>query len=212
MAERAPGIRAIVSDFGGVLTTPLIDGFLQLQEDRGVTVEEFGAAMRAIGGDEIPLFPLERGEITEAEFLERLGDGFEATLGRRPHLHGFGETFIGGLKPNEPMIELMRELKAEGYRMAILTNNVREWEPYWRPKLPIDEIFDLVIDSGFVGMRKPEPRIFELTVERTGVPAEGCLLVDDLLPNVEGAREFGMGAVLYQEPDQAIAEIRAALG
>ena len=211
MAEPSPGIQAIVCDFGGVLTTPLIDAFLAMQEDVGVSVEEFGAAMRALGGEEIPLFAMERGEITEAEFLDRLGDGFEATLGRRPHLHDFREVFFGGLKPNAPMIELMRELRGEGYRMAMLTNNVKEWEPLWRPMLAVDEIFELVVDSAFVGMRKPEPRIYELTVERIGVPAAACLLVDDTLPNVEAAREFGIEAVHYRDPDGAIAEIRAAL-
>jgi putative hydrolase of the HAD superfamily len=206
-------IRAIVSDFGGVLTTPLMDAFLSLQKDVGVSVEEFGAAMRATAdGGELPLFKMERGEITEAEFLRELDDGFEATLGRRPHMHNFREVFFAGLKPNQPMIELMRELKGEGYRMTMLTNNVKEWEPLWRPMLPVDEIFELVIDSAFVGMRKPEAQIFELTVERIGLPAAECLLVDDLEPNIEGAREFGMGAVHYREPEQAIADVRAALG
>ena len=90
------------------------------------------------------------------------------------------------------MIELMRELKAAGLRMAMLTNNVREWEPVWRPMLPVDEIFETVVDSGFVGCRKPEARIYEMTLERLGLPAEACLFVDDLEPNIEGAREAGM--------------------
>ena len=66
------------------------------------------------------------------------------------------------------MIELMRELKGTGYRMAMLTNNVREWEPLWRSMLPVDEIFGTVVDSGFVGCRKPESRIYTLTLERLG--------------------------------------------
>jgi putative hydrolase of the HAD superfamily len=206
-------IHAIVSDFGGVLTTPLMDAFVAMQADTGVTLEELGKAMRALeDGDRMPLFRLERGEITEAEFVGLLDDGFEATIGRRPNLHNFSAVFFAGLEPNEPMIDLMRDLKAEGYRMAMLTNNVKEWEPRWRPMLPVDEIFELVVDSAFVGMRKPEPGIFALTVERIGLPAEQCLLVDDLLPNIEGAREFGMGAVHYRDPEQAIADVRAALG
>jgi putative hydrolase of the HAD superfamily len=205
-------IKAIVSDFGGVLTTPLMDAFVAMQTDTGVTLEELGTAMRAVDdGEEMPLFRLERGEITEAEFVRLLDDGFEATIGRRPNLHDFSEVFFRGLKPNAPMIELMRELKGEGYRMAILTNNVREWEPLWRPMLAVDEIFELVVDSAFVGMRKPEPGIFALTVERIGLAAAECLLVDDLLPNIDGAREFGMAAVHYRDPEQAIADVRAAL-
>ncbi len=119
--------------------------------------------------------------------------------------------FFGALEANEPMIELMRELKADGLRMAMLTNNVREWEPRWRAMLPVDEIFETIVDSAFVGARKPEPRIYELTVERLALPAGACLLVDDLAVNCEGARDAGLHAVHFQDNEQAIAEIRAAL-
>jgi putative hydrolase of the HAD superfamily len=77
--------------------------------------------------------------------------------------------------------------------------------------LPVDEIFETVVDSGFVGCRKPEAKIYELTLERLGLPAEACLFVDDLLPNCEGARAAGMSAVHFRDNEQAIAEIRAAL-
>jgi putative hydrolase of the HAD superfamily len=103
----------------------------------------------------------------------------------------------------------MRELKAGGKRMAMLTNNVREWEPVWRSMLPVDEIFETVVDSGFVGARKPEARIYELTLERLGLPGEACLFIDDLLPNIEGARAAGLAAVHFRDNDQAIPEIRA---
>jgi putative hydrolase of the HAD superfamily len=109
------------------------------------------------------------------------------------------------------MIELMRELKETGYRMAMLTNNVREWEPLWRAMLPVDEIFETVVDSGFVGCRKPESRIYELTLERIAAPAGTCLFVDDVEVNIDGARKAGMSAVHFRDNEQAIAEIRAAL-
>ena len=106
----------------------------------------------------------------------------------------------------------MRELKHAGHRMALLTNNVREWEPLWRTMLPVDEIFELVVDSAFVGMRKPDHEIYELTLERLeGIPAEACLFVDDIEVNCEAARAVGMAAVHYREPNQAIAEVRAAV-
>ncbi|MCA9526291.1 MAG: hypothetical protein KC549_08340, partial [Myxococcales bacterium] len=66
---------------------------------------------------------------------------FEADLGHRPELHRFAETYMDALHPNEEMIELMREISSR-HRMALLTNNVREWEPLWRAKLPVDEIFE----------------------------------------------------------------------
>ena len=180
-----PEIEAIVSDFGGVLTTPLLTSFMAIQDEIGITPEKLGKAMRAITEEdgENPLYALERGEMTEVDFLERLGDGLEPLLGHRPQLHRFRETYFEALHPNPPMIELMRELKAGGMRMAMLTNNVREWEPLWRSMLPVDEIFETVVDSGFVGYRKPEARIYEMTLERLGLPAGACLFIDDLEHN-----------------------------
>jgi putative hydrolase of the HAD superfamily len=207
-------IEAIVSDFGGVLTTPLLSSFMAVQDRIGISPGDLGKAMGAIAEEdgENALYGLERGEITEAAFLERLGEALEPLLGHRPELHGFKEIYFEALHPNEPMIDLMRELESVGYRMAMLTNNVREWEPLWRSMMPVDEIFEVVVDSAFVGARKPEPRIYELTLERIGIPAEACLFVDDLAHNCDGARKAGMQAVHFRDNEQAIAEIRAALG
>lgn len=208
-----PEIEAIVSDFGGVLTTPLLSSFMAVQDEIGISPENLGKAMRTITEEdgENPLYALERGEMAEVDFLARLGDGLEPLLGHRPELHRFRETYFEALHPNEQMIELMRELKASGKRMAMLTNNVREWEPLWRAMLPVDEIFETVVDSGFVGCRKPEAQIYKMTLERLGLPAAACLFIDDLEPNIEGARALGMNAVHFRDNEQAIAEIRAAL-
>ncbi|MFL5901652.1 MAG: HAD family hydrolase [Solirubrobacterales bacterium] len=207
-------IKAVISDFGGVLTTPLIQSFMAFQDQTGITTETLGKAMQAAAeaNGENPLFEMERGEITEVAFLETLTDALEPLLGHRPEMHRFKEIYFEALEPNPAMIELMRELKAEGYQMAMLTNNVREWEPLWRAMLPVDEIFETVVDSGFVGCRKPESKIYELTLERISRPAEACLLVDDVLVNCEGARKAGLQAVHFQDNEQAIPEIRAALG
>jgi putative hydrolase of the HAD superfamily len=205
-------IRALISDFGGVLTTPLSAGFLAYQEEAGVSLEELGRAMARAGEahGEHPLFALERGEIAEAEFArrlgEQLGDGFD--LGRLRQL------YFDRIDPNPAMIGYVAELRRRGLRTALLTNNVREWEPLWRAKLPeLDEIFEVVVDSAFVGMRKPERRIYELTLERLGdgLTARECLFVDDLEVNCAAARELGMTAVRFEHAEQAIAELEAAL-
>jgi putative hydrolase of the HAD superfamily len=207
-------IRAIVSDFGGVLTTPLFAAFAAFQDEVGISPENLGKAMRVglAEGEDLPLFQLERGEISEDRFIERLEDGLESILDHRPHLHHFRQKFWGALHPNDEMIALMRELKANGLKMAMLTNNVREWEPLWRSMLPVDEIFEEIVDSAFVGCRKPESRIYELTLERVGIPAEACLFVDDLQVNCKAAEKAGMKTVHFRENEQAIAEIRTALG
>ncbi|HEX6228207.1 MAG TPA: HAD-IA family hydrolase, partial [Solirubrobacterales bacterium] len=115
------------------------------------------------------------------------------------------------LHPNQPMIDLMREARQGGHRMALLTNNVREWEPLWRSMLPVDEIFETVVDSAFVGHRKPESRIYAITLERIEMQPEECLFIDDVQVNCEGAQRAGIHAVHFQGNDQAITEIRTAL-
>ncbi len=214
MAAPEPRLDAVVSDFGGVLTTPLIQSFMAFQDETGITAENLGQAMHSIAeaDGENPLFAMERGEMTEVDFVARLADGLEPLLGHRPEMHRFKEIYFKALNPNPAMIELMRELKAAGHRMAMLTNNVREWEPLWRSMLPVDEIFETVVDSAFVGCRKPESAIYRITLERLGLPAEACLFVDDVLVNCEGAEKAGMQAVHFRSNYQAISEIRAKTG
>ena len=206
-------ITAVISDFGGVLTSPLLDSFVAFQDSSGVSLEHLGAAMAAVAAAEgaNPLYELETGRMTEARFLELLSAELTGALGREISLHGFGERYFAHLHANEPMIEFMRELRGRGYKLAICTNNVREWEERWRSKLPVDEIFDDVIDSAFVGTRKPEAQIYELTLGRLGVEAAQALFIDDIEVNCTAARELGIHAVWFRDTEQAIAEIEAAL-
>ena len=205
-------IRAVISDFGGVLTTPLIQSFLAYQREAGVSLEDLGAAMGRLmqeDGGRHPLFELEKGNLSEDDFTRRLS----AELG--VELSAMRDTYFAHLHPNEPMISYLRRLKTDGLRLALLTNNVREWEPLWRAKLPdVDELFEVIVDSGFVGMRKPDPEIYRLTLERLGdgMRFEECLFVDDIEVNCETARALGMAAVRFHDNDQAIAELEAALG
>ncbi len=208
-------VEAVISDFGGVLTTPLLASFAAVQDHTGIPMESLGKAMSRIAEreGEHPLYELERGHVRESDFLETLGAELEADLGHRPELHRFSEIYFQALHPNEAMIDLMRTARDSGRRMALLTNNVREWEPRWRKMLPVDEIFETVVDSAFVGMRKPEPGIYELTLERIGNPDPStCLFIDDMDVNCEAASKLGLRAVHFRTSEQAIAEIETALG
>lgn len=206
-------IEAVISDFGGVLTSPLRDSFEQFQQESGIPPETLGQAMAAIAARDgaNPLFELETGRMTEARFLRSLSDELTSVLHRRIELHGFGNQYFENLHPNERVIAYMRELRERRYKLAICTNNVREWERLWRAKLPVDEIFDVVVDSAFVGTRKPEPEIYEITLRRLGVSAPSSLFVDDLKHNCDGANELGMKTVWFRSTEQAIDEIEAAL-
>ncbi|MEA2380242.1 MAG: putative hydrolase of the superfamily [Solirubrobacteraceae bacterium] len=207
-------IDVVVSDFGGVLTTPLIHTFAALQEEDGIDSGAMGAALRRIAESDgrHPLYELECGRMTEHDFLAALSAQLREDLGRDVHMHSFAERYFGHLDANDAMIAFLRELRGRGYRLAMLTNNVREWEPRWRAMLPMDELFELVVDSAFVGVRKPDPAIYRLTCDRLGVAPERCLFVDDLEVNCAAAAELGMAAVLFRSSEQAIAEMREALG
>jgi epoxide hydrolase-like predicted phosphatase len=205
--------RAVVCDFGGVLTTPLIESFLHYQEQSGIPFEDVVAAMGRVTArtGKNPLHELEKGALTEDEFLGSL----EQEMGGDVNLRELHLVYFDHLQPNERMIDFVRSLRVDrGMRSALLTNNVREWEAKWRSMLPeIDEIFEIVVDSAFVGMRKPDPAIYELTVERLGggVRAEDCVFIDDVDVNCEAARALGMKAVQFHSTEQAIAEVEALL-
>jgi epoxide hydrolase-like predicted phosphatase len=207
-------VEAIISDFGGVLTSPMHESFVGLMQGSGISLESLGNAMATIAERQgsNPLFELETGRVTEAAFFAALEDELSAAAGDAVALDGFGERYFQHLKPNERMIEYMRELRGRGYRMAICTNNIREWEARWRAMLPVDEIFDVVVDSAFVGSRKPEPRIYEITLERLGVSPAATVFIDDIEVNCEGARELGITAVRFRSTEQAIEDVEAALG
>ena len=202
-------IRAVVSDFGGVLTAPLLDGFARVQDDLGSPFAAFGWAIAnaAAADGRNPLHAVEVGAIGEDEFLAVLERELEPVLGRAVTLHGFGERYMAGLDANPALFACYRDLHARGVRLAMLTNNVREWEPHWRTKLPVDEIFETVVDSGFVGGRKPDPAIYAIVLERLDLPAEACVFVDDLEPNVDAARDLGFAVIHHVDTDRTIARL-----
>jgi putative hydrolase of the HAD superfamily len=208
-------IQAVVSDFGGVLTAPLLGAFERARDD-GIDVrsEAFGEAMAySLRHDGVhPLFALERGEITEREFWTRVEHGLAEAAGIRVSLDGFGEQLMQAMAPNRELFDHYRALHRDrGLRFALCTNNVREWEPRWRSMLPFDELFEVIVDSAFVGARKPEPEIYAITLERLGLAGGACAFVDDLEVNVDAARNAGMHGVVFRDTAQTIAELTSLL-
>jgi putative hydrolase of the HAD superfamily len=206
-------IEAVISDFGGVLTSALADSFVGVLDSSGVSLEELGKAMAAVAAREgsNPLVELETGRLSEAQFMGSLSDELSERRGSRVELAGFGERYFRHLQPNDRLIEYVRGLRERGYKLAICTNNVREWEARWRAMLPVDEIFDVVVDSAFVGSRKPEPEIYQITLERLGAAPGATLFIDDVEINCEAARKLGIAAIHFRSTDQAIEDIEAAL-
>lgn len=213
------GVRVVISDFGGVLTNPLEEAFIAWQAETGIPLEELGKAMFTIGEElgENPLYKLEKGELSEPDFERLMEDQLRSQLGQDTQFVDFADFYFSQLSPNQPFLDFLFEFKEGGGRLALLTNNVKEWEPRWRAMLPIDELFEAIIDSGFEGTRKPESRIYEITYERIAalpglseIKREECVLVDDIELNCDAAREFGFKAVRYHgDCSDVIAQVRA---
>ena len=204
-------IKAVVSDFGGVVTRPLDEAFKRAHAEIGIPVEALGRAMALVAErcHEPPLWTLERGQMREPDFIALIAGGLSEVLGRPVDLDGYGARLMKSLEPNEPLLDHYRALRGRGVRLAILTNNVREWHDAWRTRLQVDELFELVVDSAFEGTRKPEPRIYELTLSRLGLAAEACVFIDDVEVNVVAARELGLHGIHFRQTDQVIAELDA---
>jgi len=117
------------------------------------------------------------------------------------------------MKPHDAMVERAAQLRADGYKTAVLTNNAKEVGDNWRAIVPVDDLFDLVIDSSWVGMRKPNPAIYTHTAAELGVEPERCVMLDDAPGNVLGAEAAGMRAILVGlDIEPALAELDTVLG
>jgi epoxide hydrolase-like predicted phosphatase len=203
----ATEIDAVLFDFGGVFTPSPFDA-----------AEELGASLGAAPGRLLeivfgpyhedtnhPWHRLERGEISLVDAREAI-----LLLGRAEGIDSdpfrlFARMGAGGTA-RAPMVERAQRIVAHGYRTALVTNNAHEFREGWRKLVPADELFQVIVDSSEVGMRKPDPRIFELALERLGgIRPERALFLDDAASNVAAAEKLGIQSVLVR------ADLRDAL-
>src|SRR2546423_2473824 len=209
-------IEAVIFDYGGVLSTTPFAGIAEFERQMGYPERSlsqllFGKGASPQGPTEaIPDHDwhlLETGRLTLDEFHDRLAARSEAALGKPLDLGVYAQFLRElGVGVHWMVVHRVRELRAAGYRTAILTNNVKEWGPYWKESIPL-ELFDVVVDSCDVGLRKPDPAIFRLTCERLGVAPEVAVFLDDTRRHVEAARALGLPAVLGPDPWAAPSEL-----
>jgi putative hydrolase of the HAD superfamily len=205
---------ALIVDYGGVLTAPLGNTMDAWFAADAIDPDAFRSAMRDwLGLSEStaaavsPIHALERGEVDPAEFERQLAARLATTHGGPVNPVGLLRRMFAGYGAGSgppPLLEAVRRIKAAGFATALLSNS-------WGMDYPRDgwsELFDVVVISGEVGMRKPEPEIYQLTCDRLGVAAEQCVFVDDLRPNVRAAAELGMTGVHHTSD----AETLTALG
>lgn len=198
-------ITTVLFDFAGVITS-----------------SPWGALAAAGGGDlelligaydedgDHPWHRLERGEVSLGDWAREVAElGTAAGVEVDFTLLG---SLLSDMTVHVQVLDRIRELRAEGYKLGLITNNVREGSATWRAMVPVDELFHVVVDSCEVGMRKPNPAIFHHALELLGgVEPASAVFLDDAPGNVVGARRAGLQAIHVDDPDDAIAALDALL-
>ncbi len=202
--------KALVIDFGGVMTTSLQNAMAAFAMSKGIELQDLvRAALSAYMGDEDDLVTdFETGRLSEADFSVAFAARLEEYSGVHVEHDGLVAGLFEALDLEEDMFELVERSKSGGYKTALLSNS---WGMGLYPIDRIRELFDVVMISGEVGLRKPDPDIFKLTIEKLGLEAAACVFVDDHPGHLKVAQEAGMTTVLHKSPAQSIQEVEALL-
>jgi len=194
--------KALLVDFGGVLTTDVWSSFAAFCEQRGLEPDAVKGLFRAHPEALEALRGLETGAVEPPDFERR----FAHLLGTEPD--GLVDGLFAGLRPDDSMVAAVRAAREAGVPTGLISNS---WvmEHYTDQ---IRELFDVVVISAEVGLHKPQPEIFRLAAQRLGVDPRACVFVDDLRENCAGAEAVGMTAVLHRDPVQTIAKLEELLG
>lgn len=215
MAEPSSTVRAVIFDWGGVVTSPIIDTVSAWLEADRIDRESYAAAMRpwiqrAYGAQaaESPIHGLERGEVPDAEFESILAALLVDVDGGPVAAEGLLRRMFAASALQAEMLDLIRDLRSSGMRTGLLSNS---WGVGDYPRHLFSELFDEVVISAEVGMRKPEERIFQLTIGRLGLTPAECVFVDDVEGNIVAAQALGFGTVHHQEPASTRSELSGLL-
>lgn len=195
-----------------MLTTSLGDAFRSFCEREEVDYERVREAMRRAYGDADPeslVAKFETGRVETEHFQRELSAALSEGLDRPISAENLIPRMLQDLRLDREMIRAVRTARRSGIPTALLSNS---WGVEYYPHDLLAQLFDQIVISGQVGMRKPDPAIFEMAVERIGLPASECLFVDDLHHNIEAAEAAGIRGVLHVEAKRTIPELERLLG
>jgi epoxide hydrolase-like predicted phosphatase len=205
---------AVLFDFGGVFTPSPLHGLRTAAEQMGIPADvAFGIVFGGYDEDtDHPWHRLERGEVTIEDALAAIA-ALGAEAGHELDPIAMLTSGFGGSVIRDDVVALTRDVRDAGLKTAIVTNNIKELSSAWRGLLPVDELFDLVVDSCEEGLRKPDPRIFQIALDRLGgIAPERAVFLDDAPGNVASARALGLHAIQVDAThDAAVAELRSLL-
>jgi putative hydrolase of the HAD superfamily len=209
-------IRGFITDWGGVLTTPILAMVQAWIQADGIDWNSYMAVMRAWvseaydhGSNQNPIHQLERGECSDAEFERTLAARLLRVDGGAVRPEGLLQRMFAASVPVPAMYDMIRTLRGAGYSTALLSNS---WGRQVYPRADFPGLFDVVVISGEVGMRKPEEAIFRHAAQALGLEPRECVFIDDIEANVTAAAACGMTGLLHTEAAATAAALQDLLG
>lgn len=206
-------IRAVLFDFGGVILASPFEAFADYERARGLP-DAFIRGLNATNPDTNAWARLERNEVSFDEFCTLFEADAEAA-GHRIDARDMLSLLSGDIRP--AMVEALRRVKKAGLKTAMLTNNWvplddRDADIVAPERDAVLELFDVIIESSKVGVRKPDPRFYEMACEQLGITPDEAVFLDDLGINLKPARAMGMTTIKVEDHEEAITELEAVLG
>ena len=207
--------KAVIFDFGGVITSSPFEAFNRLEDERGLP-RDFIRSVNALNPHDNAWAKFERAEIDARKF-DVLFEAEAEALGHPLEGRAVLAVLSGAIRP--AMVTALDQLAGAGYRLACITNNVPSGhgagmarsgdakDAYER----VFARFEAVIESSKAGLRKPDPRIYQLMCDQLGLAAADCVYLDDLGINCKPAAQLGMAAIKVTSGEQALAELGALL-
>jgi putative hydrolase of the HAD superfamily len=194
--------RGLLVDYGGVLTSDPFDSFRSFCEREEIEPNAVVQRFRDDRASRGLLIGLENGKLEEEEFERQ----FAAILG--VSAPGLIDRLFAGSLPEEPMLDAVLRARRAGIRTGLISNS---WGTRRYDRAQLEELFDGIVISGEIGIRKPAPELYELGAQRIGLEAEACVFVDDLPFNLAPAAELGMATVHHVSSAQTIDQLERLL-
>jgi putative hydrolase of the HAD superfamily len=225
-SEKTAAYRALIVDYGGVLTTSMSSSFGAFCLATGVNPDRLRAVLAAAYTGDLPMgaagegqvheeglrdlvVSVETGRLAVEEFDRLLAEALSHGLDRPIEATDLTGRLFGAVRPDERMLAVVRAARLRGFRTGLVSNT---WGHATFPGLALEALFDTMVLSGEVGLRKPQPHIYLLAASRLGVAPDACVFVDDIPVNVEGARATGMAGVLHRDAVITIPKLEALFG
>ncbi len=201
---------ALVVDYGGVLTTSIQDSMQVFANEEGIELQDLArVALRAyVEGDDDLVTAFETGRMSEEDFSLQFAQRLAQETGKEIDPERFVARMFGGVRLEEGMLDAVARARNAGFKTALLSNS---WGLGGYPRERFEELFDVVVISAEVGMRKPQPEIFRFAAEKLGVEPSGCVFVDDHPGHLKAAMAEGWTTVLHRSPADTIAELSRLL-